>query len=84
MGELGTAIILAMRDQNWTVIPMDAQVYIESPKGNGRFAPIELFQAKYERNLRRVLLTWIVFEGLHWPWPPDHREEVHGEVPRSE
>ncbi|MDQ0376638.1 hypothetical protein [Amycolatopsis thermophila] len=84
MGELGTAIILAMRDQGWTVVIIDATVFLETPAGKGRFAPIELFQDEHERYLRRVLLTWIVWDGLQWPWPPDHHQGIHGEVPRSE
>lgn len=84
MGALGTAILNAMRDQGWMVLIIDGTVFMTPPDGRQRFVPVELFQEGKERHLRRVLLHWIIWDGLQWPWPPDHYEGVHGEVPRSE
>lgn len=84
MGELGTAILNAMRDQAWLVTINEVFVIAVPPVGPAAGVPVQLFEAGEERRLRVVLLNLIVTHGLQWPWPPDHREEVHGEVPRSE
>lgn len=84
MGELGTAILNAMRDQAWLVVIGEELVLAVPPVGPAAGFPVLLFEAGEERRLRVVLLNLIVTHGLQWPWPPDHREEVHGEVPRSE
>lgn len=83
MGELGTEVLNAMRDQGWLVIPDVKSVLCESPNGTSNIFPIEMFQSGNEQFLRAALLVLIIADGLQWPWPPDHREEVNGEVPRS-
>jgi hypothetical protein len=84
MGELGIAILNAMRDQGWFVMFGEKYMTAVPPEGPGAALPVQLFDQGQETRLRIILLNLIVTHGLVWPWPPDHREEVHGEVPRSE
>lgn len=88
MSPLGTAMLNAMRDQGWLVVIDDTGeetlVFTRSAQMTFSLVPFVLFQEEDDERLRYVLLVYIVDHGLLWPWPPDHRDEVHGEVPRSE
>lgn len=88
MSPLGTAMLNAMRDQGWLVVIDDTGedhwVFTRSTNGTVRLVPLELFQEEDVRRLRLVLLAYCVTDGLLWPWPPDHRDDVAGEVPPSE
>lgn len=86
MTTLGNAILVAARDQGWTVAYYGRFVALISPDGSGYFqAPVELLEHdRYEPGLRFFLLHLIVEGGLHWPWPPDHWDDVHGETHRHD
>lgn len=85
MNDLGNAILNAMRDQGWMVVVVIDTVIAGDPRGDmGHAIPLELFMDEDDVRLRLVLLNLIVNGGLLWPWPPDYREDVHGEVPRTE
>ncbi|MCG3757380.1 hypothetical protein [Amycolatopsis sp. Poz14] len=84
MGELGIAILLAMRDQGWLIAFHEEGMTTVSPGGAARTVPTSLLGPENEWKLRYVLMAWIAVDGLAWPWPPDHDELIRGEVPPSD
>lgn len=84
MTKLGEAIFLAMADQGWALAVAGDEVIAWSPRTQTRFRlPLVQFdQPEQEFGLRLTLLVLMVEGHLAWPWPPDHREEIHGETPR--
>ncbi|UUV34368.1 hypothetical protein NQK81_13235 [Amycolatopsis roodepoortensis] len=84
MNELGSAILNAMRDQGWMVTFQGPVVAAFPHGGEIVVLPLVLFTEVDEQRLRIILMSLIVVHGLQWPWPPDHRPEINGEVPITE
>lgn len=87
MNPLGTAIMVAMRDQGWLIMSSpsnDAIAAISPVTGNVNVVPSVLLNEPDETRLRIVLMALVVAEGLMWPWPPDHDDTIHGEQPIGE
>ena len=84
MTKLGDAIFLAMADQGWALAVHGGEVIAWSPRVDAAFRiPVDMFHLdELEGELRLILLVLMVEGHLAWPWPPDHREDVHGETPR--
>jgi hypothetical protein len=83
--KLGAAILTAARDQGWTLITHEGLgMQLDSPVTGFSFLISSGFleRENEEPLLRMILLDLIVRGGLWWPWPPDHREDIHGETPR--
>lgn len=84
--KLGAAILIAMRDQGWTLVgAADVWLCVSSQNPVALGAPVDLFNdTENEDILRDFLLVAIIQGGLQWPWPPDHLAGFHGEVPRED
>ncbi|MBK1785123.1 hypothetical protein [Prauserella cavernicola] len=88
MGDLGTAIITAMRDQGWLLISGTNTLACYPPTRDGEslksmVVPTVLLQQGNERRLGVLLLSLIAVYGLQWPWPPEPSDGAQGgETPR--
>lgn len=84
MTRLGTAIVMAFIGQGWPLNMDDSAVVVTSvPTGRTILMEMGMFRdADREGELRQILLQLVVTAGLQWPWPPDHHEWIHGEIPR--
>jgi hypothetical protein len=75
MGELGQAVIAALRDQGWQAVVMGDEVYVAPPAQHGEFVPVGLFEAEDDFDLRLLVALWSMERGFVWPWPPDLEPE---------
>lgn len=88
MGDLGLAIITAMRDQGWLIVSRANVIVAYPPIRPGEplrsmVIPTVLLQPGEERRLGTLLLSLIAVYGLEWPWPPEPSDGAQGgETPR--
>lgn len=68
MTDLGTAIMLAMADQRWTIEPRPGHTRVWSPvsRQDVRIPATWLCDDALEYELRTMLLTLVVVHGLRW------------------
>lgn len=75
MGELGQAVMVALREQGWTAVVMGDEVYVAPPQQHGEFVPVALFKDEDDYSLRVLVALWVIERGFIWPWPPDFDSE---------